>query len=270
MKKQILLLTMVVLLMCIFPAAASAVTWTFGFRNNTPVEANDLHVYVYQDASLTIPLTVNNAAVNSPSDWTANFSGNRIDMSGTSLASTSSPAGSLGTSDTAGYVKFRFNTIDTTAVFTEGFWTKDGELIGDAGVPDVFESNVPLEVIARVPRSLKLTLANKLDFGLTRPGQLHTRSISATVESNDDWDLYVGGEDIFPFRSMFPSMLSVGTSLNGQMFGVSSANQAILVARERDWQVDSFFDVFFELDVPVGTRPGAYKMLLNFNAVQNY
>jgi len=271
MKKLLLLMIIVLAIVLIGSSVALAdVHWIYGFRNNTTSTVNDLHVEVWQNATMTIPMNVTTATVLSPAGWHVDsITGNKIDMSGPIMA-------------VGGTVIFDFITPGGvgTNIWTSGDWTLNGAMVGDANDIDVMERNVIRQVKARIPRSIKLTCNDDVDFGVIRPGADHKKVFQARVESNDNWDLYIGGQDVTPFRSLLgagnPAQLLIGTSLdldgsgNPIMRGMLNLD-TVPVLQNEDWSVDSFFDITYEIDLRT-TNPhaGNYRALLNVNAVQNY
>ena len=284
MKKLLLLLTIVLAITLLMPSVAFAdVHWVFAFRNNTTSTVDDLHVRVWQDSSMTVPMNVTTATVLSPASWQVDSItySNTINMSGGSVLS----PGSTVTID------FITPGASGTKIWTSGDWTLSGNLVGDHFDYDVIESNYALGVQARISRSIKLTINNsEVDFGVIRPGRDYTERVLAQVDSNDNWDLYISGEDVSPFRSLLGTdtssvQLKAGTSLNvdrngnpimsnipnvGQQ-GAIIVQEGAIIVQDQSWEVDSFFDITYEIDLR-NTRPhaGVYRALLNINAVQNY
>ena len=263
MKKLAFLLVLVTVFLLLSATAASAdVRWAFGYRNNTTTTVDDLHVSVWSDSSMTVPLNPSSSTSISPAGWSVDsIIGNVINMSGPGV----SPGG---------VVEFSFVTTGGmgTKIWTSGEWTAGGAYVGDATDWDVLESNVIGDIRAIIARSIKLTLSSyDVDFGLIRPGKSYTQQVEATVESNGNWDLYAGGEDISPFRSLLePSRLGIGTSIETEIVALSLSGTTPIL-QNRNWEIDSFFDVFYEIDLTGAIpHPGVYKARVNLNAVQNY
>ncbi|MHB0977231.1 MAG: hypothetical protein ACYC1U_08560 [Candidatus Aquicultorales bacterium] len=269
----------------LIPQAAFAEITTF--KNNTGQPVNDVHIYVYLDEDHSNPVNVTNGQILVPNTWTSSVAGNSIDGDGTS----SGPMVPQG-----GSIKVRVETaLDGGEDPPDNYfyivqWTYYGIDKGDP--QNSTQSSVSLTTDATVQRAIKLNVSNSiLSFSnRLRFGRSYEATTTVSVVSNENWELYVsgepdlgasGGRDILEFLSVGIRDTAGHESGIFPPGGVVQTDRGALVGGEPvplipfpdgtvGPPVDSFFDVFVELEPLPKTRAGYYKGYIIVTAVQHF
>jgi hypothetical protein len=284
MRKLACLLLMVGVFCLLAPQIALAEITTF--KNNTGQEVNDVHIYVYLDEDHSNPVNVTTGDVLVPNSWEDSVAGNSIDGDGQGTGPMVPNGGSIKVKvQTA--LDDEENPPDHYYYIVQ--WTYYGVNAGDT--QSSVQSSVSLTAEATVQRAIKMSVSDSL-LSFSSPlrfGKTYEETTTVSVTSNDNWSLYVSGEPDTPAsRGNMLEFMQVGLrDTGGNESGIFGPDGSVmtdpgtLVGGEpvpllplpdgtMGPPIDSFFDVFVELEPSHLTRPGYYKGYLDLIAVQDY
>jgi|GEM_PF-5614346 len=289
MKRFALLATLCLALLLILPAVAYAGSYTQVIKvPGSSIDDVHLRAYYWTAGPTRNDLPISSATVRYPNGTSAGTT----TVSGSTTATCDSPVDWPSGQQLVVNLK---SPSSARNVYLWYEWTKDGTVVWkplgdyeDIEYPGAAQ-NAVVGLDAWVQRSIKLTLTDTdLSFGRVRYGDgVYTQATQLHVESNDEYSLYVSGHPADPVRDMTEFLdVRIEESLSGWLWSSGMGDLAgehtcsvigedldggvaLPPPANPDWWVESFFDVYFDVDPEPGHRPGYYQCDVDFFAIQN-